>query len=239
VSRHAKRATSTRKSEETRKRIFEAALELFVERGFEETTMRDVAKRAGLATGAAYYYFDSKEELVLEFYRQSQSAMVARFRGSSAGRVDLRTRLGELIFAKFDQFGPYRPLLGALFRRAADPASAMSPFADATRDIRDDAIALFAEAIEAADVRPPKDIAPHLPRLLWLYQLGLILFWIYDRSEGQVRTRRLAEKSLDLVVRLIRLAKFPLLRPVRRTVVELLEGQFDDTAQASGEAGSS
>ena len=33
----------------------------------------------------------------------------------------------------------------------------------------------------------------HMPKILWLYQMGLILFWIYDRSEGQARTMRLLE----------------------------------------------
>jgi hypothetical protein len=58
-------------------------------------------------------------------------------------------------------------------------------------------------------------LQPHLPRVLWLYQMGLILFWIHDRSAGQKRTRALVERSLDIVVRLIKLAGFPLMRPVR------------------------
>jgi hypothetical protein len=62
-----------------------------------------------------------------------------------------------------------------------------------------------------------------LPRLLWLYQLGLILFWIYDRSEERKRTNILMEKSLSLVVNLVRVSGLPLMRPVRRTVLELLE----------------
>ena len=82
---------------------------------------------------------------------------------------------------------------------------------------------LTPEAIDGSDARMPRDLAPHMPRLLWFYQMGLILFWIYDRSEGQQKTRTLAARSLDVVVRLMRLAKFPPLGPVRKTVVELLE----------------
>ncbi len=72
-------------------------------------------------------------------------------------------------------------------------------------------------------MRIPDDLRPHLPRLLWMYQMGLILFWIYDRSPEQRRTQVLVEKSLVLVARLIRLSSFPLLIPLRRTVVELLK----------------
>ena len=55
---------TTARAEDTRKRIYEAALELFRENGFEQTTMRDIAQKAGVALGAAYYYFASKEAIV-------------------------------------------------------------------------------------------------------------------------------------------------------------------------------
>src|SRR6478752_8147030 len=66
------RTRSTPKAEETRRRIYEAALESFRERGFEQTTMRDIARQAGVALGAAYYYFASKEAIVLAFYEEME-----------------------------------------------------------------------------------------------------------------------------------------------------------------------
>ena len=223
MSRHALRRAPTRKSEETRRRILEAALALFAERGFEATTMRDVASRAGVATGAAYYYFGSKDELVLEFYRESQTLAETGAAARLGATADLKARIASLLDAKFDQFGPHRKMLAALFRIASDPASVVSPFGVHTRDIRDSAIDLFRQALEGSSTKIPKDLAPHLPRLLWLYQMGLILFWIYDESEGQRRTHRLKEASLDVVVKLIRIARFPLLGPVRSSVVDLLD----------------
>jgi AcrR family transcriptional regulator len=223
VSRRPRNPPATAKAEATRRRVLEAALALFAERGFEETTMRDVARRAGLATGAAYYYFASKEELILEFYRESMSATDDRARtlvASPGG--DLKSRLAGLLELRFEHFAPHRASLGALFRSAADPASPISPFGERTRAIREAAIDLFRQALASSTTRPPKDIAPHLPRLLWLYQMGLILFWIYDRSEDQARTKRLMDRSLDLVVGLIRISKFPLMRPLRKAVVEML-----------------
>ena len=52
--------------------------------------------------------------------------------------------------------------------------------------------------------------------------MGLILFWIYDPSARQMRTAQLIDKSLPLVVNLIRIARFPLLRPIRKMDVDLL-----------------
>src|SRR5438093_12676940 len=56
--------TRTPKGEQTRAIILETALDLFRERGYEETTMRVIAERAGVALGNAYYYFRSKEHLI-------------------------------------------------------------------------------------------------------------------------------------------------------------------------------
>jgi hypothetical protein len=81
----------------------------------------------------------------------------------------------------------------------------------------------FSEALDGSNLRLPEDLRPHLPKLLWLSQMGLILFWIYDRSENQVRTERLADKSLGIVASLLKLSKSPFLRPVRRTAIELLQ----------------
>src|SRR6267154_2884607 len=73
-------------SEETRRQILDTALTLFRERGFEDTTMRDIAGRAGLSLGAAYYYFNSKEAIVGAYYDYVQHEHLARAREAfSAG----------------------------------------------------------------------------------------------------------------------------------------------------------
>jgi AcrR family transcriptional regulator len=217
-------ARSTPKAEETRRRILESAMGLFRERGFEPTTMRDIASQAGVAIGAAYYYFDSKEALVIAFYQQAKDEMNQQIQAALAESKDLRTRLQAVIEVKFRFFAPSRNFLGALFRHAADPDDPLSPFSEQTRDIRELDIQHFAEAMNASDIQPPDDLRPHLPKLLWLYQMGLILFWIYDRSPEQARTRLLLAKSLAIVTAAIKLARLPMIRPLRRSVIELLNG---------------
>src|SRR5262249_2367368 len=59
----------TGRGEQTRAAIFAAALALFQERGYEATTMRAIAERAGVSLGSSYHYYPSKSHLVLEFYR--------------------------------------------------------------------------------------------------------------------------------------------------------------------------
>ena len=53
----------------------EASLELFHRQGFENTTMRDIALKAEVATGAAYYYYPSKEAIIMDFYRRASLEM--------------------------------------------------------------------------------------------------------------------------------------------------------------------
>jgi len=219
-----------RKKEETRRRIFDAAISLFRERGFDQTTMRDIANAAEVAIGAAYYYFESKEALVMAFYQEANAAIHERIQGALERKTDLKARLRAVVDVKLEYFAPNRKFLGALLRHAADPEHPLSPFSRETWKIRERDMQHFSEALDGSNVRLPEDLRPHLPKLLWLSQLGLILFWIYDRSENQARTERLADKSLSIVANLLKLSKSPFLRPVRRTAIELLQAVSEESA---------
>ena len=210
------------KSDESRARILNSAVDLFRQRGFESATMREIAAAAGVATGAAYYYFDSKEAIVLAFYDEAQREMAPLSEAALEGSRDLKTRLLALLNVKFESFEPNRRLLGTL-AAYANPEHPLSPFGEATRGIRERDIDFFARAVEGSRVKVPDDIRGYLPRLLWMYQMGLILYWIYDRSTGQKRTRILAEKSADVVVQLIRASGFPLLKSLRRKVADMVD----------------
>ena len=78
-------------------------------------------------------------------------------------------------------------------------------------------------AVEGGDVKLLSDLKPRLPYLLWLYQMALIMFWLYDRSVSQERTSRLMEKSLGLLVNLLRISTLPLMKPLRKAALDLVE----------------
>ncbi|WP_433533403.1 hypothetical protein ACQPYA_06975 [Micromonospora sp. CA-263727] len=48
------------------------------------------------------------------------------------------------------------------------------------------------------------------------------LFWVYDRSPGQTRTRRLIDGAVPLIDRLVALSRLRVLRPVTRQVLDLI-----------------
>ncbi|MBU5635123.1 TetR/AcrR family transcriptional regulator [Geomonas sp. Red69] len=67
-----------KRSEETRERIFRAALNLFAEKGFNATTIEAITAAADVGKGTFFNYFDNKESVLLE-YRELQMARVADF----------------------------------------------------------------------------------------------------------------------------------------------------------------
>jgi AcrR family transcriptional regulator len=211
------------KSEETRTRIFESALTLFREQGFDRATMRDIAAQAGVATGAAYYYYSSKDAIVMDFYERSCAAMQLQAQAALEEANGLQARLRSSIASKLEYFAPNRGVLRALLRNGADPQHPLSPFSVETKAIRDLDIDLFRRMLVDCGLRIPRDLEPHLPGVLWFFQMGVILFWVVDDSEGQSRTARLLDVSTSSVVSLIRLSSLPLMRPVRKTAIELVE----------------
>lgn len=217
-----KKRAATVKAEETRERILDSALELFRKKGFDETTMRDIAAEAGVATGAAYYYFRSKEELVMAFYVRTAEEARQLWPEIIGRGGDLRKRLRAIIDFKFEQFAKHRRLLVALVRIGIDPAHPLSPFGKETEPMREESIDAFRMAIEGSSTRIPKDLHDDLPRLLWLYQMGLILFWMFDESPRQARTRKLIDGTLDLLVRLIQISSLPLMGPLRKRMLDVL-----------------
>jgi hypothetical protein len=54
--------------------------------------------------------------------------------------------------------------------------------------------------------------------------MALIMFWLYDHSPNQERTRKLLDKSLTLLVNLLRVSTLPLMKPLRKAVLELVDG---------------
>jgi AcrR family transcriptional regulator len=224
---------SIKKSDQTRTRILEAALALFRRHGFEQSTMREIAKETGVALGAAYYYFASKDAIVMAFYERAQMELAPRIEEGLSSTGTMRERIGAVIAAKFEYFRPNRSLLAALSTHI-DPRHPLSPFGQTTRAIRERDIRFMTRALDGSKTRIPDDIKSYLPRLLWLYQMGLILFWVYDHSPKQHRSEQLFEKSLAIVVGLIELSALPLMRPIRRLATDLLDTVYGD--DSTGEA---
>jgi AcrR family transcriptional regulator len=216
-------AARTGKGERTRARILETALDLFLERGYEETTMRVIASRAEVSLGSAYYYFKSKEHLIQAFYARTHQEHLAACAKLLEVEADLQARLTGVMRAKIDTIRPYHRFAGILFKTAADPASPLNPFSDDSQPVRQEATALFARVVEGSAARVPADLRGSLPNLLWIYHMGVVLYWIHDDSPDCAKSYRLAERTAAIVTQLIRISRLPPLRPLVRRVLEIAE----------------
>jgi AcrR family transcriptional regulator len=223
---------SAPKSESTRALILASALAAFRERGFERVTMREVAASAGVALGAAYYYFDSKDALVTAFYEQAQAEILPALDRTLAQSRSLEQRIRAIIQHKLDYFAPNRRLMAALSSHI-DPQNPLSPFSADTSRIREQDIACFARAVSDSGVKLPPSTLPYLPRLLWLYQMGLMLFWVYDRSPNQQLTTLLFDKTLRMILITLKLASLPIMRPLHRHAGDLLHAIYDADPNAN------
>ncbi len=213
-------ATGATKGERTRERILEAALAAFRDEGFDATTMRDIARAADMSLGAAYYYFGSKEEIVLAYYRRVFERRRARARKIFAEERDLRARIRALYHIHFDELRRDRKLLGALVRSVADPDADVSVFSDATRETRNGSIDLFHEALSVDEV--PEDLRDLGALGLWTLDLGLMLYYIWDSSPRQRKTRQLIDDTIDLLLPVIPLLSLPLAQPILARVAKML-----------------
>jgi AcrR family transcriptional regulator len=213
--------TPTDKGKLARNTILESALQLFRDKGIEATTMRDVAARAGVALGAAYYYFPSKEAIIQAYYEVVQAEHNRRVADALANRdMDLKERMQFALKSKLDIVQNDRKLLGVVFRYSGEPDHPLSCLGTATARTRQESIGIFSRAIE--EERLPKDLQQLLPIALWALQMGVLILFIYDDSPHQQRTRKLVDGAIELTVRCLALARNPLLKPVRSKVLSLL-----------------
>ncbi|MBX3026573.1 CerR family C-terminal domain-containing protein [bacterium] len=120
---------------DTRRRVIEAASELFAAHGFHGTTARDIAQRAGVNLAAAHYHFGAKDDLYLEVLRAQFDAITAALErrgarlpaGAKPGRAALEALLRARIAAMLEVLmGPPPGLHGTLMlREMCDPSAAL------------------------------------------------------------------------------------------------------------------
>ena len=213
----------TARAAQTRAAIAEAALALFRERGYEAATMRAIAERAGVSTGNAYYYFGSKEELIQEFYARNQAAHLAASAPVLDSEPDLEARLAGTLRALVGVLAPYHDFAATLYKHAAEPRSPLSPFSPESSPAREAAIALYREVVDGSSARVSRELRDRLPELLWLFSLGIILYWVYDSSPGAERTYQLIDATVPIAGRLVAAARLPVLRTTVRDLLAVVD----------------
>ncbi len=187
--------------EQTRDKILRVARKLFVGKGFDQTTTRDIAGRAGIAVGTLFNYFPSKEALGMTLVADALESAGEEFQVRRRGGESLEELLFGYMFSGLRALAPQRAFVGAVLE------SALSPFAaggnggagDAVRASHLETVAeLIAEHRSAPAPAPvPSFVAMHL---YWTLYLGVLAFWSSDESPNQEDTLVVVDQSLRLFV---------------------------------------
>ena len=187
----------TRRREDTRQRLFEAAVELIAEQGFSATTVDDIALRAKVAKGTVYYNFASKTALFEELLRHGIGLLTDEFRAAVAGLAP-REAVDALVRAQLEYIRRYRAfaqlLLSEMWRTNREWQQTLVL-------LREQAIGVIAETVQAGvdsgDL--PADLDVRVASSA-LFGVGLVVAvdWLVFQPDRPIED---VERSLLAIVR--------------------------------------
>jgi AcrR family transcriptional regulator len=222
----------TPKARRTRERILGAALALFAERGYEATTMRDVAREAGASLGLAYRYFASKEEFALALYTRLAEESEEWAREDLQGGA-IAERFERAMVVKLEQVSSHRGPLAALLTRALDPNSPISALGEGTVAVREKMGGVFLEVVRGASDAPGERQARELGSVLYALHLAILLYWFHDKTPEARATHDLVGSARD-ALRYLR----PALRlPPMSRIFSRLAGALENVGMSGPEPG--
>jgi len=207
VSRSSGRRAQSK--EAIRKRIVNAALALFRTKGFDATTTKAIARKAGIAEGTVFNYFKSKEDIALLFFEQEVDQAIASVRDNPRLRkAPLEEKLFALVHSQLEFLAPHERFIGAAFIHALKPASQLGIFSHRAQELRHRYVGfvqeLFEESLPKRHQSPLSWVAPDA---FWIFYLGALLYWLHDSSPGKQHTLAFLDRSLTIGVSMLRQGK--------------------------------
>jgi AcrR family transcriptional regulator len=223
-------AGGTAVGETTRQKLYVTAIRLIAERGYEQTTLREVAEAAGVSVGLLYRYFPNKRAVMLALYDELSLDQLARANAMPSGVW--RDRFVFTLEASLSVLQPHRRTLSALIPVMISSAPD-GLFGSETAFSRHRVQRVFQDAVVGAKDAPRGDLAAALGRLLYLVHLAVILWWLLDRSPSQRATSAL----LALTKQILPMASLAL--KIKRVGAMVLSGDklFAEALLAEGTPG--
>ena len=192
--------------ERTRKAILQAALDLFARHGFYRTTTKAISKKAHIAEGTLFNYFQTKEDLALYFFEQELNNLPEWFENEpNLARAPLTERLFAIVHHHLERVGPFEEFIGAVYLRALQPSSKLSPLSLPSQEHHIRYLRFIRSLLEHAEV------TGEIPKLgdfgayaFALFHLAVITYWLQDRSSGKEETLALLDRCLHVATRLLK-----------------------------------
>lgn len=181
-----------RKKEETRRRIFDAALALFRERGFDDTTIDDIAERADVAKGTFFNYFPRKESLIEELadeWIRDAEARAAKSGASALGR--LRVLYGEAAGAFQKDPDLSRAVMRSSAQRLCCPGGGGAPW----HQFESVVLSVIAEGQQKGEIRADLDVHVMHGALVSCF-VGGVMWWLGERGNGHTKRRSMTLREV-------------------------------------------
>jgi len=187
-------------------RLVTAALALFQSKGFDATTTKAIARKAGVAEGTVFNYFRTKEDIALYFFEQEvEHAIESVQRSPRLRTAPLEEKLFALIQSQFAYLAPYERFIGTALVEALRPASKLGFFSHKAQALRHRYIGFVQELFEES--LPKRKFMPvqwWLPDAFWIYYLGALLFWLHDTSSRKQNTLAFLDSTLRIGVAIVK-----------------------------------
>ena len=213
-----------------RERLYATAIGLIARRGYEATTLREIAGEAGVSVGLLYRYFPSKQAVIIALYEELSTEYARRAAGMKAGTW--RSRFIFALETSLDVLKPHRvPLRALIPMLVGDPDDGV--FAEGTAFSRLRVQRVFEEAAASASDAPKAPLAEALGRLLYLIHLAVLLWWLLDRTPRQRATVALVALMQQLLPSAALALRLPSIRRFVIAFDDLIhEGLFGNRASA-------
>jgi len=213
-----------------RERLYETAIRMISDRGYEATTLREIAKDAQVSVGLLYRYFPRKQAVIIALYDELSRDFSRQAAAMKPGKW--RERFLFALETSLRALQSHRTTLRALIPvLIGDPDDGV--FAEGTAFSRVRVQQVFEEAVAGATDAPKEPVAGALGRLLYLLHLAVLLWWLLDKTPKQVATDALVALTAQLLPSAALTLRLPLIRRFVMAFDELIrEGLFGNPAAA-------
>jgi len=197
--------TTRQQQDATRRQILDSAVDLMTRQGFDGTTMKDIARSAGIGDATIYKYFPTKDRIVLGYLDAVvQQALADTLQTPCFTDYQLQEKLQRLTDAVLEGLLPDREFVAQV--RALARRSPLTLLAEplAARQALREAVTSFLEAAEAAGEIEPCDFKGMAGGLYTDYLAGVVIYWLADTSDEFADTTQLVDLSLGLLVQALR-----------------------------------
>ncbi|WKN50372.1 TetR/AcrR family transcriptional regulator [Nocardioides sp. Arc9.136] len=143
-----------------RRQLLSIAAELFADKGFKNTTVRDIADAAGILSGSLYHHFDSKESMVDEILSSFQAELFAAYDEVLRSDDDARTKIERAVRLSFEAIDRHRHEV-AIFQNEADFLGQQERFdylAERNAQSREVWITLLEDGLRSGALRADLDV---------------------------------------------------------------------------------